>query len=391
MPVIQSPPGPETVIDGRRYLYFGGTGYLGLQAHPEVIRAACRATEQYGIGSATSRSGFGDTPPVVEVERRAAEFFGTEDAFYFPSGYFGADVLVTALEDRFDAVFVDELAHYSVLEAARVSGQPVFAFMHRSADVLRGALKAKLKPGGRPLVLTDGVFAALGDIAPVAEYVKVLAEYPGATLVIDDAHAAGVLGDNGRGTYEHAGLWSAAVNAGPIGYCDSSFAEVPQGQASQPGHLSACATLSKALGGYGGIVAGTQAFVRWLKQSSPYFTGTSPPPVPIAAASAKALEIALAQPQLRQRLWQNVGAVKRGLRAMGLEVDDTPVPIVSLAIGDAANMQRLHREMADRGVFVPYMSTYSGLGAAGALRLAVFATHTKAMIEQLLDELRRRA
>lgn len=375
MPTMQSPPGPETVIDGRRYLYFAGTGYLGLQGHPEVIRAACDALEQYGVGSATSRSGFGETPPVVEVEREAAALFGTQSAFYFPSGYFGNDILLAGLEDAFDAVFVDALSHYSVLEAARVSGQPVYAFMHRDVEVLCGALKAKIKPGGRPLVVTDGVFAALGDVAPVAEYLRLLAEYPGAILAVDDAHAAGVLGENGRGTYEHAGLWDASVNAGqPL---------------DRHPRLLACATLSKALGGYGGIIPGATPFIDWLKTTTPYYAGTSPPPVPVAAASARALAIARTQPELRRRLWENVRMVKEGLRSMGLAADDTPVPIVSLVIGDAARMQRLHGELADGGIFVPYMPTYSGLGPEGALRLAVFATHTKAMIERLLDELRR--
>ena len=378
MPVMQSPPGAETVIDGRRYLYFAGTGYLGLQGHEEVIRAACEALGRYGTGSATSRAGFGDTPPVLDVERQAAAFFDTQASFHFPTGYFGADVLVTALEDAFDAVFVDELSHYCVLEAARVAGQPVYAFMHGDAGVLRGALKAKLKPGARPLVVTDGVFAALGHIAPVADYAEVLAEYPGAALAIDDAHAAGVLGDRGRGTYDHAGLWSDRVNSHP--------ADDAPGTAGP--RLLCCATLSKALGGYGGIIPGAARFVDWLKRTSPYYVGASPPPVPTAAASARALELARTQPELRTRLRENVYAVKSGLRAMGLKIDDTPVPIVCLTIGKAPNMQRIHRELAERGVFVPYMPAYSGLGPEGALRLAVFATHTDAMIQRLLDEMR---
>jgi 7-keto-8-aminopelargonate synthetase-like enzyme len=388
MPVMQSPPGPETVIDGRRYLYFGGTGYLGLQAHEEVIRAACQALETFGTGSATSRAGFGDTPPVIEVECQAAALFGSEDAFYFPSGYFGPDVLLAALEDSFDAVFLDELSHYCVLEAARVSGQSVFAFLHAQADVLREALKAKLQPGGRPLVVADGVFAALGDISPVPDYVEILADYPGATLVLDDAHALGVLGENGRGTYEHFGLWSEHVNAIPGVSGGRGGLSAPESSKGSPRLLS-CATLSKALGGYGGIAPGSRDFVRWLKAASPYYAGTSPPPVPAAAASARGLQIARTQPELRRRLWENVRMVKSGLQAMGLDVDDTPVPIVSMVLGDAANMRRIHRELAERGIFLPYMPEYAGLGPEGAMRLAVFATHTDAMIERLLDDLRR--
>lgn len=118
MPLMQSPPGAHTLIDGRRYLYFAGTGYLGLQGHPEVIRAACEATERYGVGSATSRTGFGNTPPVLEVERRAADLFGLDGAFYFMSGYVANSILILAFAETFDAVFVDELSHYCVFEAA---------------------------------------------------------------------------------------------------------------------------------------------------------------------------------------------------------------------------------------------------------------------------------
>jgi 8-amino-7-oxononanoate synthase len=190
MPIMQSPPGAETIIDGRRYLYFAGTGYLGLQGHPEVIRAACEATRQYGIGSATSRAGFGDTPPTLAVEQEASRLFGCDDSFYFVSGYVGNQILVAAFQDRFDAVFVDEFSHYSVFETARGSGRPVSVFRHRDWESLDEGLRRNLKPGDRPLVMSDGVFAALGRIAPVAQYAAVLRNYPGAMLLMRSACSA---------------------------------------------------------------------------------------------------------------------------------------------------------------------------------------------------------
>jgi 8-amino-7-oxononanoate synthase len=368
MPVMQSPPGAETVIDGRPYLYFAGTGYLGLQGHPEVVRAACEATRQYGIGSATSRAGVGDTPPTLAVEQQAARLMGCEDSFYFASGYVGSQILVSAFQDRFDAAFVDEFSHYSVLEAARASGRAVFPFRHRDPGSLGEGLRKNLTPGGRPLVMSDGVFAALGRIAPVAEYAAVLRDYPGATLLIDDAHAIGVLGASGRGTYEHAGLLCHAV-AAP--------------------HLLLCGTLSKAIGGFGGIIPGTREWIAELKRSSHFFDGASAPPAPAAAATARALELAIADPPMRHRLWDNVRLLKTGLGRLGLEVDDTPVPIICLAIGDGEAMRQIQSQLAERGIWVAYMPSYSGLGPAGALRLAVFATHTEGMIRQLLNELAR--
>jgi len=379
MPVMQSPPGAETIIDGRPYLYFAGTGYLALQGHPEVVQAACDAVRQYGISSATTRAGFGNVPPMLEVERRAAEFFAAEEAFYYVSGYVGNQIFSTALGERFDGVLVDELSHYSVWEAARLSGRPVIAFRHRDPADLAAKLTAHLKAADRPLVLSDGIFPVLGSIAPVAEYQRVLASYPGAALAIDDAHAVAVLGRYGRGTFEHAGLLTEGGNRDPDAAGGS-----PDGPA-----LLFCGTLSKAVGGFGGIIPGTRQFMGWLKSHSHYFEAASPPPVPAAAATARALQLIMAEPGMRTRLWENAAAVKDGLRRLGLPTDDTPVPIVCLSIGDKTNMQRIQRELIERGIVIAYTSGYSGVGAEGALRLAVFSTHTKAMIEQLLDAFRQ--
>jgi len=381
MPVMQSPPGAYTVIDGRRYLYFVGTGYLGLQGHPEVIRAACEATEKFGVGTATSRTGFGDCRPTLDVERRAAELFGTEDAFYFSSGYVGNHILALAMEDTLDAVFVDEWSHYCVFEAARLTGRPMFTFQHRDANDLRVNLKANLPPRGRPLVLTDGVFAARGEIAPVADFADVLREFPGAILSIDDAHGLATLGTNGRGTYEHAGLFGHGVN-GAVGANDAS------GESPPCPALLCCGTLSKAVGGFGGIIPGSRPFIERLKATSPYYRGASAPPVPAAAATARALELIAAEPEIRTRLWENVGTLKTGLREMGLDADDTPVPICCLTVGDAENMRRIQQALMEQGIAIAYMAAYSGLGPEGALRVAVFATHTEEMIGQLLDALR---
>lgn len=378
MSLMQSPPGAETLIDGRRYLYFGGTGYLGLQGHPEVIRVACEALQQYGLGAATARSGYGNTPPTVELERQAAVFFDLEDAFHVTSGYVANHVLVLACEGCFETVFVDELSHYSIREATRLSGRRIYTFRHRDPEDLRRNLRQHLPANGRPLVMTDGVFAALGRVAPVWEYRDVLAEYPGAILAVDDAHGLGVLGKNGRGTYEHVGLLKSVNGSLPK----------PSGMYGGQ-YLLLCGTLSKAAGGFGGIIPGSRTLVERLKSTSPYYSGASAAPIPVAAATARGLLLMRTQPALRERLWENVRVVKAGLRQLGLNVDATPVPIIPLTIGTADNMQRIHAELLDRGILIPYMPTYSGLGPAGALRLAVFTTHTDAMLARLLDELGR--
>ena len=278
MPQMESPPGPETMIDGRRYLYFAGTAYLGLQSHPEVVRAACEATERFGVGAATSRTLAGDTPPAVEAERRAAAFFGTEDAFHVASGFMAPAVATALLAGRVDHVLIDEHAHVSLRQAAGHLGVPVEWFAHRDAESLALAIRAKTSFRSRLLVMTDGVFSADGSIAPLEDYWGVLAGHGGAVLLVDDAHGFGVLGENGRGTLEHAGLARRGFNREP---------------ASRSPALWACGTLSKALGGFGGILPGSRAVIERIKRGTPYGAAASGPPVPVAAASARALAIAI--------------------------------------------------------------------------------------------------
>ncbi len=263
VPVLETPPGPITTINGREYLYFVGTGYLGLQGHPEVIRAACEAAERYGIGSANSRTAFGTTPPVLDVEARAAELFGLDDAFYFASGWMGNNILVGLPSGESGLIFIDECSHYSMFEAARLNGSLQVTFRHRDPDDLCTKLEEHVGRTQLPLVLSDGVFAATGQIAPVGKYHEILRRYPGSALCLDDAHGLAVLGEHGRGTFEHAGLWGHGVNVlGDAGQC-------PQ--------LLVSGTLSKAVGGFGGIIPGNREFIDRVKMRSPYFGGASAP------------------------------------------------------------------------------------------------------------------
>ncbi len=366
--LMQSAPGPETIIDGVRYLYFAGTSYLGLAAHPEVIEAGCAAMRNYGVHSATTRARFGTIPPVLEVERLAAEFFRTEDAFYFGSGYIANHIMVSALAREVDAVLVDEAAHYCVLEATRLAGLPVATFRHRDADDL--ARLARETP--RVLVMADAVGPSSGALAPVHEYMDALAVCKRALLLLDDAHGFGVLGENGRGLFDELGLWPK-VNALPA---DSGVS------------LFVCGTLAKALGGFGGIIPGTRDFVQRARVSSHYFDGASAPPSAVAGATAKALEIVIREPSMRARLRENTFHLRAGLRALGLVVPEGATVQFGVTAGDAANMQRIHETLKARGILLPYIGTYSGIPPEGVLRFAVFANHTTAQIDRLLDELR---
>lgn len=360
MSVMEGPPGAVTVIDGKECLYFGGTGYFGLQGHPRLIRAGIKAFRLYGTHGATSRAGFGNNPVLSDVEARLRGFFGTADAAYFSSGYLSSLILANALRKEFDAVFIDEAAHVSVADAAVSVKAPVFPFRHLDPDDLAGRLKKKLRPRWRPLVLTDGVFPVYGRIAPLPDYVRTLAAYRG-SLAVDDAHGAGVLGANGRGVLEYFGLRpEAAYLAG---------------------------TLSKAFGGHGGFIVGRKRLIARVRRQAAYL-GATPTPTPIAAASAKGLEIVGSHPELRARLWKNVALAKAELRKLGVSADDTPVPIVAWSLRTTGAMERVQRALFERGIAVPLMK-YPGTPPQGVLRVTIFSTHTPAQIGRLIDGLRR--
>ena len=386
---LEGPPDALVTIAGRVYHYFAGNGYFGLQAEPEVLAATCEAVLRYGVGTATSRVAF-TSPPVFEVERRVAEMIGSENAFYTVSGYAANQILLDSLEGTFDRIFIDESSHYSLFDAVkRIRGsrcRPII-FRHRNVDDLREKLDANLQIHERPLILTDGVFSFLGTVAPIAEYVSLLANYENASLLVDDAHGFGVLGERGRGTLEHCGFDPAVANRtmedSTSGGLDALFdTEAP----NIPINVYTGFSLSKAVGGSGGAIPGGESFVQRLKDRSSMFIGASAPASPIAAATAKALSI-LAEERLRDRLRQNVAHLKRGLHGIGLTVDDSPVPIAVLTLGSSRNMRGIQKRLSQRGILISYLPRYAGLGSEGALRIAVFATHTPNVIDELIETL----
>src|SRR5512138_1057009 len=300
--IMESAPGPETVINGKRVLYFGGTGYFALHGHPEVIEAGVAAFRKYGVHSATSRTGFGNTPVQIELERKIAEFFGTEDSIHFVSGYLDNLFLIQALKDRIGAIFIDETSHFSIRDAVYSALKPVHTFKHRDPADLAAQLKAKLKAGDVPLVMSDGIFPTFGVIAPVPDYLKALEPYNG-YLCLDDSHAVGHMGPHGRGTYDHFGVSNErCFYAG---------------------------TMSKAFGGHGGFIPAPKSFIDHIKATCGAYPGATPSPTPAMAASAKGLEIVVREPQRRERLRRNVARVKTGLKKLGYDMNDTPVPIVT--------------------------------------------------------------
>lgn len=361
---MQSAPGPRTLIDGRWRDYFSGTGYLGLQGHPGLIAAAADALERYGLTTATSRGGFGEHPVFTGVEEAAARFFEAERSLYTVSAYLGSGLLLQGLRGEYDRIFVDDQSHFSVRDAVAASGVPAHTFAHCDPAGLAGMLRDHLRPGERPIVLTDGVFPISGEIAPARDYVQVLTEYAGARLCLDDAHAVGVLGEHGRGVAEHWHIESTSV----------------------PVHTTG--TLSKAFGAHGGIVWGSGAFIDRLWRNAPALSGSSPSPLPAAAASAWALEYVSSHPDLLAQLRANVKYARDGFRALGWPLAETPVPIICLLALPGLDLGAIQSALFDLDICIAHVTRYSSTPVGGALRVSISAAHSAEQIDRLLQEVR---
>ena len=360
MQLMEAPPGATTVINENKVDYFCGTSYFSMHGHPRLIQAACDATKKYGIGSGNSRASYGNNRILLDVEEKAARFFEAERSLYFVSGYLGNAILLQGLASQYDAVFVDQESHYSVMDGVSMVNKPTTIFAHRDPDDLRSQLQTKLLPGQRPLVISDGIFPASGEIAPLREYDQVLAEYDQALLCVDDAHATGVLGKKGQGTLEYCNVQS-------------------EGRYST-------GTMSKAFGGHGGIITGSESFIERLNVGSRLAVASSPVPVPAAAATAKSLEILTRQPELRQQLWNNVTYAKNAFRAIGFHnIPDTPVPIICLS-ANGIDLQAVQKHLLEKGIVVPHMpgGSYSCVPASSAIRIAIFSTHSREQIDRLV-------
>ena len=357
--LINGPPGAETIFNGESYLYFGGTGYFGLHNHPEIIAAAETALRQYGTHSATSRAGLGTNSQVLELEQEAAAYFGTEDAVYLATGYLSDMAGIQALCDytQVDAIFRDELAHFSNRDGAATACKPIYSFRNGDNDHLAEQLEAHLKPGQKPLVVTDGIFSIRGVLPPIPDHLALMEDYDG-NIWVDDAHGLGILGPNGRGVYDHYELSSERLFYG--------------------------GTLAKAFGGFGGIVPGKGRFVGKLREGDTLNGGSY-----FAAAVASSLagiRWVGQHPQARQTLWHNARYLKSKLQELGLPVENNHVPIVSWTLDTADGMKKVQKELMNRNILIQYCH-YIGTGKEGVLRAVVFSTHTESQINRLTEAL----
>ncbi len=368
--LIESVQGPEVTIDGRSVLLFCSNDYLGLANHPEVIQASIEATERFGTSSGASRLISGNMTLHEELERKVAQFKGTESAVVFSSGYMTNLGVIPSLVGEKDLIVADKLNHASLIDGCRLSGAMFRIYPHKNLKRLRELL-GKRKQYRRAVIVTDSVFSMDGDIAPIPELLEIAQKYD-TWLLIDEAHATGVLGKHGRGSLEHFHL-------------------------SPDEHLIQIGTFSKALGSFGGFIAGSKNLIAYLKNTArTFFYSTSLPPG-VLAASIKAVEIIDKEPERLKNLWKNVARFKNGMKEVGargvypersrraVPLPDSETPIIPILTGENERTLKLAEELFKNGVFVPAVRPPTVAKGKCRLRFTVMATHTKKQIEQCLE------
>jgi len=344
---LQGAQTPRVQLEGKEAILLSSNNYLGLAEHPALREAAIRALERYGCGAGASRSVSGTTELHRELEERIARFKGSEAALILSTGYMANIGLLTTLVGEGDLIVSDELNHASIVDGCRLSRAETWVYRHRAMDHLEALLKRSTHH--RRLIVTDGIFSTEGAIAPLPE-IRQLADRYGALVMVDDAHATGVLGREGRGTGEHFDMMGRI--------------EIQMG------------TLGKALGGFGAYVAGTQDLIDYLINCCRPFIYTTAIPPAVAAMALAALEIVGKEPQRRARLWENTAYFRSGLQNLGFDLGRSETPICPVFIGDNALTMEADRRLMARGVFAQGIRPPSVPAQGARLRTTLMATHT---------------
>jgi 8-amino-7-oxononanoate synthase len=360
---LQSGQGPHVRLGGRDLVNFASNDYLNLAADPRLARAAARAARRYGTGGGASPLVSGRLPPLRALERDLARWEETEAALVFSSGFAANLAVVGTLAGKPDAVFSDAANHASLIDGCRLSKARVHVFRHLHLDHLADLLVSEGGNTRRRLIVSDSVFSMDGDVAPVRELLE-LAERFDALLVLDEAHATGVLGGQGRGVTDEL---------------------TPAERGSD--RLVKVGTLSKALGSQGGFVCGSRQLVRWLvNHARPYIFSTALAP-PAAAAARAALRIIADEPERRERLLRLAEELRRELRRLGCEVGGSRCQIVPIIVGDARRAVARARRLEGEGFLVPAIRPPSVPEGSSRLRISLTAGHTTEDVARLVAAL----
>ncbi|HVO60725.1 MAG TPA: glycine C-acetyltransferase [Terriglobales bacterium] len=365
--VLDDEQAPVCTFDGKKVINLASNNYLGLTTHPKLREAALAATTKYGVGSGAVRTIAGTMKIHMELEEKIARFKNVEACVVFQSGFTANAGTVSAILGKEDFIISDELNHASIIDGARLSKAKILVFRHKDMAHAEQQLASVKNQPGRKLLITDGVFSMDGDIGPLPGLCD-LAEKYGAIMMVDDAHASGVLGRNGRGTIDHFHVHGRV--------------DVQVG------------TLSKAIGALGGYVCGSQDLIDFLyHRARPFLFSTSHPPS-VAATCIAAFDVLEQEPERMEKLWDNTRFWKKELGNLGFNIGgvNTPAsetPITPIIIGDGKLTMEFSRELFEEGVLGTGIAFPTVPEGKARVRTIVTATHTRDELEQALDVLKR--
>jgi glycine C-acetyltransferase len=356
--VLETEQLPVSRFDGREVINLSSNNYLGLTTHPKLRARALEAIQKWGVGSGAVRTIAGTMAIHLELEEKIARFKHVEASVVFQSGFTANAGTVQAILSREDIIISDQLNHASLIDGCRLSRAEIKIFPHKDLEACENILKEVAGRKCRKLLVTDGVFSMDGDIAPLPQLVE-LAEKYGCIMMIDDAHASGVLGRNGRGTVDHYNLHGRV--------------DIQVG------------TLSKAIGALGGYVCSTRDTIEFLyHRARPFLFSTSHPPS-VAATCLAAFEVLEEEPQLIDRLWANTRFFKEGLKKLGFNTGVSETPITPVIVGDAALAHQFSRELFAAGVFAQGIGFPTVPEGKARIRTIVTATHTQGELTRTLE------
>jgi glycine C-acetyltransferase len=363
--VLDDEQGPVCHYDGKKVINLASNNYLGLCEHPKLREAAIAATQKFGVGSGAVRTIAGTMRIHMELEEKIAAFKGVEACVVFQSGFAANAGTVSSILGKEDFILSDELNHASIIDGARLSRAKIKVFRHKDVDHCEELLKEVQNEPGHKLVITDGVFSMDGDIGPV-DKLAALAEKYGAIMMVDDAHASGVLGRNGRGSVDHFGC--------------TQLVDVQVG------------TLSKAIGALGGYVCGSRDLIDYLyHRARPFLFSTSHPPS-VAATCIAAFDILENEPERIERLWSNTRYFQHQLKGVGFNIggQNTPksqTPITPIIIGDGRKTMDFSRGLFEAGVMATGIAFPTVPEGKARIRCIMTSEHTIEQIDQALETL----
>jgi glycine C-acetyltransferase len=355
--ILEGEQSHKSTFDHHQVVNLSSNNYLGLTTHPKLREKALEAVRRLGVGSGSVRSIAGTMDIHMELERRLAAFKKTEAVVVFQSGFAANAGTVAAVLSKDDVVISDELNHASIIDGSRLSRATIKVFPHKDVEAARKIVK-ELPAGQRKLLITDGVFSMDGDLGSLPDLCALAEEY-GCIMMVDDAHASGVFGANGRGTIDHFGMHGRV--------------DIQVG------------TLSKAIGALGGYVAGSKALIEFLyHRARPFLFSTSHPPA-VAAACIAAVDVLEQEPQIIERLWENTRFFKAGLKSLGFNTGLSESPITPVIAGDGALAMKLSDRLFQEGVFAQGIAFPTVARDKARVRTIVTATHTRDELQFALD------